>query len=160
MSNTKVGKFCSIGPNVLCVPEKHPSNTFVSTHPIFFSTLKQTQITFADKNYYQEVEAVKIGNDVWVGANAIILGGLEIGDGAIIAAGAVVTKNILPYAIVGGAPAKLIRYRFHKNEIDFLSKLKWWDKDIDWLKNNYKLFHDISSLIELPLCDSSPQKNL
>lgn len=154
MSKARVGKFCSIGHNVFCGPGNHPSHTFVSTHPVFYSSLKQTQTTFADKNYYQESEAITIGNDVWIGADSIILNGVKIADGAIIAAGAVVTKNVAPYAIVGGVPAKLIRKRFHEDEIELLLKLKWWDKETDWLRENYKLFHDISSLIKSPLCDS------
>src|SRR3989338_1937382 len=91
---TKVGKFCSIGPNVRCGLGKHPSSTFVSAHPIFFSTLKQSQITFADKNYFDEYATTEIGNDVCIGANAIIMDGVKIHDGVIIAAGAVVTKDV------------------------------------------------------------------
>jgi len=143
--NTIIGKFCSIGPKVLCGLGKHPANTFVSTHPVFFSTAKQAQITFADKNYYNEFEKIVIGNDVWVGARAMILDGVKIGDGAIVGAGAVVTKDVPPYAIVGGVPARIIRYRFQEDEIKYLLNLKWWDKDIQWIKNNFKRFHDIKN---------------
>lgn len=149
ISKTRIGKFCSIGPDCKIGLGKHPSNTFVSTHPIFFSTLKQAQITFADKSYFNEFDEIVIGNDVWVGSNVIIVDGVTISDGAIIAAGSVVTKDIPPYAIVGGVPAKIIKFRFNKAEINELLKLKWWDMDIQYLKKNYKEFHNIKSFINL-----------
>src|SRR6185369_6496772 len=82
IKNTKIGKFCSIGPDIKCGLGRHPTHTFVSTHPIFFSTLKQAQITFADKNYFEDFKKIEIGNDVWIGANAVIVDGVKIGDGA------------------------------------------------------------------------------
>lgn len=145
--NTTVGKYCSIGPNCKIGLGKHPSKDFVSTHPIFFSTLKQTQITFSDKNYFEEFENIIIGNDVWIGANAIIIDGVRINNGAIIAAGSVVTKDIPAYAIVGGVPAKIIRFRFEKDKIEKLLEIKWWDTDIEDLKRDYKKFHNINELL-------------
>lgn len=149
ISQAVIGKFCCIGQNCLINLARHPSRDFISSHPIFFSTRKQVGITFADKDYFEEEKPVKIGNDVWTGANVIILGGLTIGDGAIIAAGAVVTKDVPPYAIYGGVPAKLIRYRFDQETIDFLSDFKWWDKDENWLKSNFKDFHNATEFIQI-----------
>jgi acetyltransferase-like isoleucine patch superfamily enzyme len=149
ISKTIIGKFCSIGPDSRIGLGKHPSSIFVSTHPIFFSTLKQTQITFTDKSYFEEFEEIVIGSDVWVGANVIILDGVIISDGVIVAAGSVVTKDIPPYAIVGGVPAKIIKYRFDQDEIEELLKLKWWDMDVEYLQQNYKKFHNIKSFINL-----------
>lgn len=146
--NTFIGKFCSIGPGVRCGMGFHPSNTFVSTHPIFFSTNKQAQITFADKNYFTELLPIEIGNDVWIGANVVILDGVRIGNGVILGAGAVVTKDIPDYAIAVGVPAKVIKYRFDKEKIDFLLKDKWWDKDINWLASNYRYFHNIDDYLK------------
>jgi len=148
ISKTKIGKFCSIGPDVKIGVGKHPASSFVSTHPVFFSTLKQAQITFADKSYFNEFENIVIGNDVWVGANVIIMDGVTVSDGAIVAAGSAVTKDIPPYAIVGGVPAKIIKYRFEQGEIDELLKIKWWDRDVEYLKRNYKKFHDIKKFVE------------
>lgn len=145
ISKTTIGKFCSIGPDCKIGLGKHPTKDFVSTHPIFFSTLKQAQITFADKDYFKEFENITVGNDVWIGANVIIVDGVSIGNGAIIAAGSVVTKNIPHYAIVGGIPAKIIRNRFEKEEIEKLLEMKWWDMDISYLKNNFKKFHNLKS---------------
>lgn len=142
-SYTTIGKFCSVGPEVICGLGVHPSSGYISTHPAFFSTQKQAQITFANKNIFEEHKQTYIGNDVWIGARAIIIDGVTIGDGAIIAAGAVVTKDVPPYAIVGGVPASLIKYRFNDAEIKLLRRVKWWNKDIEWLKKNCQKFNNI-----------------
>ena len=142
------GRFCSIGPNCMLGWGIHPSQDFVSTHPIFYSTKAQAGLTFADRDYLEERKPIKIGNDVWIGANVIVLDGVTIGDGAIIAAGAVVTKDVPPYAIYGGVPAKLIRYRFEPETIDFLLNFKWWDKDVEWLKSNFRSFHNIDTFVK------------
>lgn len=148
ISKTEIGKFCSIGPDCLIGPAKHPTNCFVSTHPVFFSTLKQAQVTFADKNYYEEYESTKIANDVWIGSKVTVVAGVTISDGAIVAAGAVVTKDVPPYAIVAGVPAKVIKYRFDDQQIDKLLDSKWWDMDIEFLKRNFKAFHDITVFLD------------
>ena len=148
VSKVVIGKFCSIGQNCKFRLGIHPSRDFVSTHPIFFSTKKQVGVTFADKDYFEEEKGIKIGNDVWIGANVIILDGVTIGDGAIIGAGAVVTKDVPPYSIYGGVPAKLIRYRFEQKTIDFLVNFKWWDKDEEWLKTNFQDFHNIDKFVQ------------
>lgn len=141
--NVNLGKFSCIGPDVLMGLGKHPSHDFVSIHPIFFSTSTQSEITFLNKTIFDESSPITVGNDVWIGARAIVLDGITIGDGAIIGAGAVVTKDIPPYAIVGGVPAKIIRYRFDKNQIDLLLNCKWWHRDINWLSTNAKHFQSI-----------------
>lgn len=153
ISKATIGKFCSIGPDCKIGLGKHPTKDFVSTHPIFFSTLKQAQVTFADKDYFDEFEDIEIGNDVWIAASVIVVDGVKIGDGAIVAAGSVVTKDIPPYAIVGGVPAKVIKYRFEKDEIEKLLNMKWWDMDIEYLKNNFMKFHDVKGFINVKKID-------
>ena len=143
--NTKIGKFCSIGSNVKFGLGKHPTN-FVSTHPAFYANNKPFR-TFSDKVYIKEFDDIIVGNDVWVSRDVIIMGGINIGDGAVVAAGAVVTKDVPPYSIVGGVPAKILKYRFPKSIIDNIQKTKWWDKSDDWLKNNYLLFHNVEEFI-------------
>ncbi len=148
IARTHIGKFCSIGENVKCGLGKHPSQVLVSTHPAFYSGNKKPQVTFADKDYFREYEPVTIGNDVWIGSNALIMDGVAIGNGAIIASGAVVTKDVPSYAIVGGVPARLIKYRFSEEEINFLNKTEWWNRDVPWLKENFRIFHDIRKFRE------------
>jgi acetyltransferase-like isoleucine patch superfamily enzyme len=146
--NTNIGKFCSIAQGSCICLGMHPSSTFVSTSPSFFSTSKQNGKAFADKNYFEEMGKTTIGNDVWIGINAVIMDNVTIGNGVIIGAGAVVTADIPPYAVVVGMPAKIIKYRFEQNEIDFLEAFKWWDKDEEWLQANFKDLHDIKTFIK------------
>jgi len=152
-SNTKIGKYCSIGPNVKCILGRHPSQNFVSTHPAFFSVRKQAGFTFVKEQLFEEFPkpliadtnfTISIGNDVWIGANVSILDGVTIGDGAIVASNALVNKDIPPYMIYGGVPAKLIKPRFSEEHSKFLQNLKWWDNDFDWIKKNAKSFVDIT----------------
>lgn len=128
---TNIGAFCSIGPNVsLGGLGWHPTDR-LSTHPAFYSSRLQAGTTFvAQSNEHdraKELQHTEVGNDVWIGAGCIVLDGVNIGDGAIVAAGAVVTKDVPPYAIVGGVPAQIIRYRFDINTISALLKWRWWD---------------------------------
>lgn len=152
MSYVKVGRFCAIGENVNVRLFQHPLN-MVSISPCFYRKNHKLQ-TFVEDNYFEDQQmlekdiSVIIGNDVWIGCGALIKGGISIGDGAVIGAGAVVTKNVEPYAIVGGVPAKLIRYRFSKEKIDRLLKIKWWDRSVDWLKKNGDYFTDIDKFIK------------
>lgn len=149
LNNISIGKFTSIGPEVMAGMGTHPSRGFISTHPSFFSTLSQVEMSFVDRPHFNEFDPIKIGNDVWIGARVIILEGITIGDGAIIAAGAVVTKDVPGYAVVAGVPAKIMRYRFETHEIEILKNIKWWDRDISWLKKNVNTFQDISRLSNL-----------
>lgn len=146
--NTELGKFCSIAQNVLIGGGKHPSKTFVSTSPVFYSLSKQCGTTFSDGNYFREMGKTTIGNDVWIGANVVVFDDVTIGDGAIIGAGSIVTKDVQPYSIVFGSPAKHARFRFDDDEIKFLHDFAWWNKDDEWLRLNYKDFHQIKLLKE------------
>ena len=127
----------------------HPSHEFVSTYPAFYSMKTSTDLLYVTKQKFSEFKyayedyLVKIGNDVWIGEDARIINGVTVGDGAIIATGAVVTKNVPAYAIVGGVPAKIIDYRFDADQIDLLSRLEWWNKSEDWIKEHAEDFESI-----------------
>lgn len=148
--SANIGRYCCIGQNVITVYGNHPTKEWVSIHPAFFSTAKQSGFTYVDKELYAENQPkIEIGNDVWIGTGAMILGGIKIGDGAVIAAGAVVTKDVEPYTIVGGVPAKPIRKRFDDEDIEFLLEFKWWDKPTEWIKENAKYFNDIKKFRQI-----------
>lgn len=147
LQNTTIGKCSSIGPNLLCGWGIHPTNG-LSTHPMFYSTKKQNGITLSDTDKIAETKPIIIGNDVFIGANVTILDGVTIGDGAIIGACALVNKDVPPYAIVGGVPAKIIRYRFSEKQIQSLLRIKWWNFDLVKIRDVEKLFFAIDDFIK------------
>ena len=127
-----IGKYCQLGPGVSIVTTNHPVHhlsTYINAH-LFDGELKKLK----------EDKPVAIGHDVWVGQNAIILGGITVGNGAIIAAGAVVTKDVEAFAIVAGSPAKHIKYRFTSEVQEQINKLAWWNKTKEDLITDKALF--------------------
>lgn len=145
--NTRVGKFVSIGSEVLVGLGSHPSRHFVSTHPVFYDHTSHSAMPALGRSAFNEFAPVVIGNDVWIGTRSMVLDGVTIGDGAIVAAGSVVTRDVLPYSVVGGVPARLIRMRFNEEERAFLQALRWWDKDRAWLGRNAWAFADVTALM-------------
>ncbi|MCS0654754.1 CatB-related O-acetyltransferase [Cytobacillus firmus] len=152
-----IGRFCSLAAGVYTGPAEHPSS-FLSSSPFFYTNTNSGKWPTSDKfkkfidknkdqiektnnirsNVTRNNSKIIIGNDVWIGLNVTILRGVKIGDGAIIASGAVVSKDVPPYAIVGGVPAKIIKYRFDADVIYSLLQIKWWEyqveilEDMDW----------------------------
>lgn len=158
----KVGRFTSIAPFVRSNNGIHPNREpYVTTSPMFFSTSKQAGKTFATYRTFQETKPIpEIGNDCWIGESVFICPNVKIGDGAIIYAGAVVTKDVPPYAVVAGVPAKIIRYRYDDETIEYLLKIKWWDFPVQWLKGHWELFNDIEELKKEILKHGIPQQTL
>lgn len=150
--NCSIGRYCSIGPGTLIGGlGVHPSK-WLSTHPVFFSMARQAGgTTFAYDSHVNELPPVTVGNDVWIGARAIVLDGCRVGNGAIIAAGAVVTKDVKPYAIVGGVPAREIRMRFEPEAVAALLNTEWWEWPVEKLKAAAHLFRtsDIAAICRL-----------
>lgn len=146
ITNVTIGKFCSIGAAVQIGLAPHPSRVFVSTSPAFYSAENPgCPVTFQKtKSFSDAVPKTRIANDVWIGANVIIPGGVDIGTGAIVAAGAVVVKDVPPYAIVGGNPAQIIRYRFLEDEIKFLLESEWWNWPSEEFFRRVDEFSDIA----------------
>ena len=147
VAHAEIGKYCSIAPDVVVGLGSHPLAPFVSTHPAFYLRCEQFGWGLADRDYRSPYKPTKVGNDVWIGLRAAIRDGVTIGHGAVIGAGAVVIADVPPYAIVAGVPARLIRYRFAPELVRLLLDLRWWDKNEDWLRANWRKFHDITQLV-------------
>lgn len=154
---TKIGKFSSIGKNFITSVGSHPIHKFVSTHPAFYSIKHILPFPFVKEQRYEEYSfieknvSISIGNDVWIGNNVVIVvgrGGVKIGNGSVIGAGAVVTHDIPEYAVAVGAPAAVIKYRFTTEDIIFLKQLNWWDKNEKWFFKYAEYFNDIDTLKE------------
>ena len=138
-----IGKFCSIGhgtiliPHPAHIPPREYSDYRVATYAIF-----QVKKHGFSASYYlkEKRNFIKIGNDVVLGANVIVLPGVTIGDGAIVGAGSVVTQDVPPFAIFAGVPAKLTKYRFSPEQIRKLQKIAWWNWDDDKIHKNMDYF--------------------
>jgi acetyltransferase-like isoleucine patch superfamily enzyme len=138
--NSTVGAFTSIGNDVLIGGlGRHPTR-WVTTHPAFYSTRAQTSRYFTSVDRFPEYARVTIGNDVWIAARSMVLDGVRIGDGAIVAAGSIVTKDIADYEVVAGAPARHLRYRFDPTTVALLKKSEWWKLKAEELDTLAELF--------------------
>ena len=147
-----IGRFSSLGNGLSQIVETHAyKEPFVSTSPMFTSMKKQTGCTFAKKQMLGEYKfydmereiAFQIGNDCWVGNDVCFIGGVHVRDGAVVLSRAVVTKDVPPYAIVGGIPARVVGYRYDEETVKFLLSVKWWDKPVEWLREHSDLFCDM-----------------
>lgn len=139
----QIGKFCSFAHGVTIVASGEHNHAAVSTFPFYANWLEK-----GPERDTLTKGPVTIGNDVWVGINATILSGVTIGDGAVVSACSLVVKDVPPYAIVGGVPAKVLKYRFAPDVIEELLKIKWWDMDDDKLREQVEDFYvDVDEFI-------------
>lgn len=162
---SSIGRYCSINPTAH-IWNNHPMNC-ITTHPFLdCPSFYKWEVYEERQNYIykygryfhnakyedsplRDNQEVIIGNDVWIGANAVILPGVKIGNGAVIAAGAVVTKDVESYAVVGGVPAKVIKYRFKKEEINLLEQIKWWDWSVESIEKNVEIFYQPEKFLQM-----------
>lgn len=135
----KIGKFCSIGEGCIIGMANHTLDK-LSTSPIFTEKNNALRKRWISNDIHMPYKVVEIGNDVWIGARVIIKGGIKVGDGSVIGAGAVVTKDIPPFAIVGGVPAKIIKYRFDESLIQAILSNPWWHWDEKKIKKSLLFF--------------------
>ena len=143
-----IGRFTSIAPRFITNKGMHPyKSPYVSTCPMFYSLKEQNGYTFAKHQAFEEERPFAvIGNDCWIGENVFMVGGVKVGDGAVVLSGAVVTKDIEPYSIVGGVPAKQVGYRYDAKTIQFLLEICWWNQPLSWLEEHWQLFNNIEEL--------------
>ena len=143
--SSTIGRFCSISWNVSIGGNNHPNdNVTTSTLSRFYSLLSTAENEYVSNSLKLTLENMKpcqIGNDVLISSNAIILRDLKIGDGAIVGAGAVVTKDVEPYTVVAGVPARPIRRRFSDKIIADLLEIKWWNWPVDLINQNLDLIY-------------------
>lgn len=144
--NTTIGSFCSFGANIRIGSASHPMQ-WVSTSQVFIDRRDTLKDRFSPKKY-DDYLLTEIGNDVWIGDGAFVKAGVKIGTGAVVGMGAVVTKNVPPYAIVGGNPAKVIRFRFDDEIVDGLLASKWWDYSPEKLETMAVYFDDPAMFLE------------
>ncbi len=143
IQNTIIGKYCSIANNVSIGLGKHPTKHF-TTSPLFYKRNNPFKINLVDKDLeFSEYKKTIVENDVWIGYGAIVMDGIKISNGSIIGAGSIVTKDIPPYAIAVGIPAKIIKFRFDNNKIDKLIKSSWWDNDPYEIKKTIKHLNNL-----------------
>lgn len=135
LRDVDMGKFCSISWDITIGAVSHPMNR-ISSHAITY----RKQFGISEKDDVVDEKRTIIGNDVWIGCNAVVLSGITVGDGAIIGAGAVVTKDVESYSVVAGVPAKHLKYRFENDVQEKLRQLKWWDQTDEWLTEHIELF--------------------
>ena len=143
IQHASIGSFCSIANDVYVGLGMHPSNLF-STSPLFYRVVNTFKLRLIENDYdFAEYKPIEIGHDVWIGARVMIMDGVKVGDGAIIAGNAVVTKDVPPYAIVAGIPAKVIRYRFSPEKIEKLLREQWWLWPLSEIKQRMSDLNDL-----------------
>lgn len=147
--HSKIGKFCSLSWGITIGPANHDYE-YLSTHDFLYNDFYGLK-PLSEKPVYDRFQKItQVGNDVWVGTNVTILNGVKIGDGAVIGANSIVTKDVPPYAIVAGNPGKVVKFRFEEKYIRELLAVQWWDMPEEKIKTHFELFtsKDIALVID------------
>ena len=128
-----IGSYCSIGSGASFIMAGNQGHKYdwISSFPFFY--MSEFDVFSKSQDGFQKAGDTVVGNDVWIGSEAMIMPGVQIGDGAVIGSRALVTKDVEPYSIVGGNPAKLIKKRFSDDDIQKLQEMKWWEWDEETL---------------------------
>lgn len=144
-----IGRFCSIAQSVTVVGKQHPLD-WVSTHPFLYALNRGfiSQKVALPADCIKKNKPVEIGHDVWIGEGVRIQRSVKLGHGCVIATGSVVTKNVPPYAIVGGIPAKIIRYRVPPELIPKLLEIAWWNWPLEKIQAELNDFYDFDKFIK------------
>lgn len=147
ITHADVGRFCSIASGVRVGLGRHPMH-FVSTHPAFYSRSQPVALSFAAEEAFDPIRRTTIGHDVWIGENVMVVDGISIGTGAVIGAGSVVTRDVAPYAVVAGVPARVLRFRFDDGTVGRLLQSAWWDWDEAVIRNRSLLFLNLQKFLD------------
>lgn len=142
-----IGKFCSIAGETKIGMGTHTLDK-ISTSPIFTESKNGTKHSWVKVSAVNPFKRVIVGNDVWIGVRTMVMGGVKIGDGAVIGAGSIVTKDVPPYAVVVGVPAKVVRYRFPREQIEALLAHPWWCLPEEQLRERIELFQSSDNIEE------------
>lgn len=144
-----IGKFNSIATGVRINPVQHPMRERAASHHLTYRAahygLGEDDPAIID---WRRNLRVTTGNDVWIGHNAVVMGGVAIGDGAVVAAGAVVTHDVAPYEIVGGVPARHMGWRYDEDTIAAMLRIRWWDWSHEKLKERLLDFNDVPTFVQ------------
>ena len=152
----KIGSYCAFGKNIHIITENHDYNYPVMQYTFYrhFFGKEHPGVTKYPPNKERTKGGIEIGNDVWIGHNTTILSGIKIGNGAILGNGCIVTKDVEPYSIVSGIPAKKIKMRFDDEIIQYLLEIKWWNWSEDKIKRNWKFFGLNQNLLKVEEIES------
>lgn len=152
-TKVKIGKFCSLSAGLVLELRGDHTAYFVTTYPFgsFLDDWKAAKYIKPEQYLSRKKQAITIGNDVWVGINVTILSGVTVGDGAVIGAGSVVVKDVEPYSVVAGNPARVIRKRFDDETIRALLQIRWWDWSIEKINDSLQILlsENMSELFHL-----------
>jgi virginiamycin A acetyltransferase len=154
--NVKIGSYCALGENICIITENHDYNYTVMQYTFYrhYFGKEHPGVLNYPPNKERTKGGVEIGNDVWIGHNTTILSGVKIGNGAILGNGCIVTKDVEPYSIVSGIPARKIKMRFNEETVKYLQEIEWWNWSENKIKRNVNFFNQNQNLLTVEEIES------